>query len=63
MLKRSNLQFRVGFLGVIALILGLTSFAPAKPPEKTPGQPFEEILAAIGILNDNVHDRWADDDQ
>jgi hypothetical protein len=46
----------LGALGATAaLLVGLSGPAVAQgPPGNNPGQPFEEILAAIGILNDKI---------
>ena len=50
-------------LGVFALVLGLSAPALAAPPASNPGQPFEEILGAIGILNDKLDDLQNDVDK
>jgi len=43
-----------GVLGVGVVLLGLSGPVLAAPPASNPGQPFAEILAQIGILNDKL---------
>lgn len=52
----STTQSIIRVLGVVALVLGLASVAWGQggPPARNPGQPFAEILAQIGILNDKL---------
>ena len=51
-------QSIVRILGVFALVLGLSGPALAQngPPGNNPGQPFDEILAQIAILNDKLNE-------
>jgi hypothetical protein len=43
-------------VGMVTLVMGLSGSVLAAPPANNPGQPFDEILAAIGILNDKIDD-------
>ncbi len=53
---QSRTTHTIGFMGMVVLVIGLSGSALAKsgPPGNNPGQPFAEILAQIGILNDKI---------
>ncbi len=58
-MSRSTTTSLTRLLGVGALVLALSSPALAAPPASNPGQPFAEILAQLGILNDKLDDLLA----
>jgi len=56
--QRSTIR-RVGVAAVLAVCLALPGVIWAGPPASNPGQPFAEVLAQIGILNDKIDDLLA----
>jgi len=52
---------RMGIAVVLACGVALPASVWAAPPSSNPGQPFAEVLAQIGILNDKLNELLAND--